>query len=217
MEFALDTIVRALQRKLPAGTPALHAARLIYDWEVDYIQYDTARRDSWFQFGVQSAHKTIRRRAGVCSDMSVLYCTIARRLGLQAQYAHVDVDYRGDRVEHACSVVALPDRALLVDVAYKQFDIAHRAYSIVEEDALTEPLPDAQQPKAPHAAQLRPQHYCPPTRPLGLRETAVACVLLLSTAYFLTGGEPFLKPKKCCEHAHPASPRQEGGKVRPQY
>jgi hypothetical protein len=41
--------------------------------------------------------------------------------------------------------------------------------------------------------------------------------LLLGAAYFLTGGEPCFKPKKRCEHAHPASPRQEGGQARPQY
>lgn len=202
MEYTLDDVVRALQRKLPSGTPALHAARLIYDWETDTIAYDTARRDSWFRFGVQSPEETIRRRAGVCTDMTLLYCTIARRLGLRAHYADVTVDHRSRNVDHVCALVELPPRRLLADVAYKQFDIAHKAYSIIEEETLTEPLPDE--------PAREPQHLPYRPRTLGVPETAAACALLLGAAYFFTHLPVTARPQERPEahpRKYPAEPR----------
>lgn len=65
---------------------------------------------------------------GVCGEMSYLYITLARSIGLRAGYVHVDRDFQNQAVYHACAWVKLNGRDVLADIAYRTFDINHRKY-----------------------------------------------------------------------------------------
>ena len=74
---------------------------------------------------------------GVCGEMSYLYITLARSVGLKAGYVHVYKDYNNKEVNHACAWIKLNGKDVLVDIAYNTFDIGHRGYSkIIDNEAM---------------------------------------------------------------------------------
>jgi tetratricopeptide (TPR) repeat protein len=68
-----------------------------------------------------------------CQDYTFLYVTLARSIGLKANYALVSKDYRGKLVMHACAAVFIDGRALLVDPAYHWFGVPHQEYEILND------------------------------------------------------------------------------------
>ena len=63
---------------------------------------------------------------------------MARVAGLEAHYVHVDVDFQGEKVNHACAIVTIKDRKILVDSTYNTFDIRHQEYNVLsDEEAIT--------------------------------------------------------------------------------
>ena len=65
-------------------------------------------------------------RSARCHDYAILYTALARAAGLEAYYASVSRDYRGDPVYHACSAVILNGKTILVDPRYDWFGIPHQ-------------------------------------------------------------------------------------------
>ncbi len=114
----------------------MQKAKAICDWIVENIVYDhdrireiEERKDDGIP---HHPEVTLEKRMGVCSDMAVLYVSIARKMGLKAYYAHVTVDHKGNNCSHACAVVDLPTGRKLADPAYGKFDIHHKKYTIYE-------------------------------------------------------------------------------------
>jgi len=198
----IDDVVAEISRKTQFSAPPLHRARAIYDWEVAHISYDEERLNRWFGADILHPEETLARGKGICTDMAALYVAIARRMGLPAWYAHVDVDQDEKAVNHACAAVDLSERRLLVDPAYGIFDARHRRYSLVEPDVLREPAPCYGPPPEEHYV---PQHHERPfVESYGhrVRMAVLGTVLILGATYFITKGEPFFN-KKCTvpEHA----------------
>ncbi|MFP4424699.1 MAG: transglutaminase-like domain-containing protein [Candidatus Woesearchaeota archaeon] len=118
-------------------------ARKIFDWFMENIDYDNEKlrnaKEGKFK-SYRNSKEVLKEGMGLCGEMAYLYTTMARYVGLHSNYAIVKVDAHGSNVSHACSAVFLdslddiPDpkkKHILVDPAYKQFDIQHKAYAIL--------------------------------------------------------------------------------------
>ena len=95
-------------------------AKTLFDYVDTKISYGDTKRTN----GIRDSEEVFLTQEGICSELTFLYVAMARSVGLRAGYAHVDVDYAGDKVNHACAVVDL-GRDVLADVAYHKFDVAH--------------------------------------------------------------------------------------------
>jgi transglutaminase-like putative cysteine protease len=133
MNQTLDQVVQELfQRTGPCPSPRTKALR-IYDWITRTIAYDHERKkqiDAGEDDGSPHAPEaTLRKRMGVCSDQAWLYVALARRMGLEAQYAYVELD---GNLGHACAIVDLPEGRVQVDPAYQIFEAHHPRYQILD-------------------------------------------------------------------------------------
>ncbi|RMF06966.1 transglutaminase domain-containing protein [Candidatus Woesearchaeota archaeon] len=105
----------------------LEKARRLYDWVegLEYLPKDGRK--------TRNSIETFQNESGLCLELSYLYIAAARAVGLEATLVHVDVDYKGERVNHACAEVKIGDRRILVDPAYHQFDIHHKEFRRVND------------------------------------------------------------------------------------
>jgi tetratricopeptide (TPR) repeat protein len=68
-----------------------------------------------------------------CQEYAKLYIALARAVGLQAFYVHLEKDYSGEIVYHDCAAVFSGDKALLVDPAYQWFGAPHKEYVVLDD------------------------------------------------------------------------------------
>ncbi|PLX19337.1 MAG: hypothetical protein C0601_02160 [Candidatus Muiribacterium halophilum] len=69
------------------------------------------------------------KRKAKCDELALLYTASCRYLGLESYFVLVDVDVNGEFVAHACSgFIDNKKRFVLVDPAYRIFDVFHRLY-----------------------------------------------------------------------------------------
>ena len=68
-----------------------------------------------------------------CQEFAKLYIVLARAVGLDAFLVHLERDYAGDVVEHACAGVLLEEGALLVDPAYRWFGVRHVSFRFLDD------------------------------------------------------------------------------------
>jgi hypothetical protein len=137
MGTTLETVVKALSRYVIPVAPMADNAKVIYNWITENIEYDNERKksiDDKLDKGLPyEPDVVIGRKKGVCSDMALLYVAIAKEFGIKAHYAHVDIDCKGEDVSHACAAIKTQTgQMILIDPAYRQFDIKHQKYQIVE-------------------------------------------------------------------------------------
>ena len=100
-------------------------ARVIYDWIEQNIKYGKGR------YGYSNSKEVLEQKLGVCGEMAFLYITMVRSVGLDAAFVEVDRDGDGKKVSHACAIVDVGDREILVDPAYHQFDVHHRDWKVL--------------------------------------------------------------------------------------
>jgi len=136
----LASLVNQLSKFIIPAAPAIDKAKTIYDWIVNNIEYDHGRKkaiDDRLDDGVPyHPEVTLSRSRGICSDMTMLYITIAREMGLKVHFADVSVDCKGKNICHACAVVDTQSGRYQVDPAYQQFDARHKKYRIISEPAV---------------------------------------------------------------------------------
>ena len=113
---------RAVTKDCPSDEEK--AKRLFY-YLKSLIHYGDEKRGI---VGYRDSIEVWTTKEGVCGEMSYLYITLARSIGLKAGYVHVDRDFRDEEVNHACAWVKLNNRDVLVDIAYHTFDIKHKRY-----------------------------------------------------------------------------------------
>jgi phenylpropionate dioxygenase-like ring-hydroxylating dioxygenase large terminal subunit len=103
-------------------------AKAIFYWMVGNIKYgrDKKKRE-------RNSIETFYDREGICCDQTVLFMSMARYAGVDADYVKVTRDNRNKKLLHAC-VGINPGRLILVDHAYKEFDVKHRRYEIVSDE-----------------------------------------------------------------------------------
>jgi tetratricopeptide (TPR) repeat protein len=68
-----------------------------------------------------------------CQEYAKLYIALARAVGVNAFYVHLEKDYSGDIVYHDCAAVFIGDKALLVDPAYQWFGAPHKEYVVLDD------------------------------------------------------------------------------------
>jgi hypothetical protein len=134
MPQSLEEVVKTISTHIKPIAPAIDKAKAIYDWILENIEYDNERMaaiDNCIENGIPySPEITLKRRKGICSDLSVLYVAIAREMGLNAHFLDVTVDCNGTEVCHACAMVDVKTRNIQVDISYKLFDARHKTFEI---------------------------------------------------------------------------------------
>ena len=82
-----------------------------------------------------------------CQETARLYLGLARELGIESYYVHLEKDDEGKLVnhDHDCAIVFLKEGAMLVDPTHHGFGVAHQQFKILGDLELT----------AHHAMQLR--------------------------------------------------------------
>ena len=65
-----------------------------------------------------------------CQEYIFLYVALARSVGLGANFTFVDADYHGKVRPHACAVVFINGKGILVDPAYRWFGIPHARFRV---------------------------------------------------------------------------------------
>jgi tetratricopeptide (TPR) repeat protein len=68
-----------------------------------------------------------------CQEYAKLYVALARAVGVQAFYVHLEKDYSGEVVYHDCAAVFAGDKAYLVDPAYQWFGAPHKEYLVLDD------------------------------------------------------------------------------------
>jgi tetratricopeptide (TPR) repeat protein len=68
-----------------------------------------------------------------CQEYAKLYIALARAVGVNAFYVHLERDYSGAIVYHDCAAVFIGDKALLVDPAYQWFGVPHQQFAVLDD------------------------------------------------------------------------------------
>ena len=98
-----------VQRNSPKRASEAHTAQQVYtDWNDPQVDFD-------------------------CDDYAKLYVVMARAVGLDAFLVQVDKNYRGHFVNHACAIVFLEEKAVLVDLTYSWFGVDHQDYWVLDD------------------------------------------------------------------------------------
>lgn len=119
-------LVTIIKSHIPDGATQEQKARIIYDWIEGNIDYKDLRK----YWGYQSSNEVIQNMAGICGEMAFLYIAMARLVNLKSNYASVNEDWYGKKVNHGCAQVDI-GRKVLVDPAYHKYDIKHKQYEIL--------------------------------------------------------------------------------------
>ena len=127
-------LVRTIRKHARKYQGAEAKARAIFDWIERNIEYGTSKRTN----GYKNTKEVLRHKEGVCGEMAFVYITMARCCGLRSAYVSVDVDCRGEDVCHACAIVDVGYRDILVDPAYHAFDVKHRKYEVLTDSGVLE-------------------------------------------------------------------------------
>lgn len=93
---------------------------------------DPTRHDAGTAEEVYSAW-TLPARSFHCQEYTFLYVTLARRAGLRANHAVVTELWDGSRVFHACAIVFVGERGILVDPALRWFGVLHKKFVVVDD------------------------------------------------------------------------------------
>ena len=101
-------------------------AQAIYDWMENNISYGKEKRKN----GYKNSKEVVIDKEGVCGEMAYLYITMARCCGLKSAFVEVNVDVYGNKVNHACAIVDIGHKEILVDPAYHRFDVHHKKYTV---------------------------------------------------------------------------------------
>lgn len=76
------------------------------------------------------------KRFALCLEYAFLFVAMARIAGLKASVVDVRTDENGKNVRspgHACAAVTINGRLILVDPAYKKFDIKHKEFAVLND------------------------------------------------------------------------------------
>jgi transglutaminase-like putative cysteine protease len=129
--FQINQEIVDTSKKITAGQISDNdKAMAIFDWFIKNIKYGRQK----IRMGKKKyrhAAEVYNDREGVCGEMAVLYVAMARSVGLQANYVSVDIDYKGEKVYHACAAFKFKGKYILVDPAYYSFDIKHVDYKVM--------------------------------------------------------------------------------------
>jgi len=113
----------------------------LFLWIHNNINYGKDRRAG--NGAYRRSDEVIKTSEGVCGEDAFLYIVMLRYIGAQARYVLVDVDYKGAKVNHACTRILLP-REFSSDITYHLYDVKsetgndHERFKILSDDEAVE-------------------------------------------------------------------------------
>jgi len=119
-------LVTIIKKHILDGATQEQKARIIYNWIEGNIDYKDLRK----YWGYQNSNEVIQNMAGICGEMTFLYVAMARLVNLKSNYASVNKDCFGKKVNHGCAQVDI-GRKILVDPAYHIYDAKHKQFEIL--------------------------------------------------------------------------------------
>lgn len=129
--FIIDAeLVKVIKKHTRDCATDYDKARAIFDWMDDNIRYGDGKR---YVYRYRNSEEVLKTKEGVCGEMAYLYITMARSIGLTANYVSVSRDCWNKSVHHGCAHVETDRGGIFVDVAYQTFDINHRRYRIISD------------------------------------------------------------------------------------
>lgn len=126
--------VKKLIKEASTYDSKLEKAKVIFNWMNESLSYDHNFKQNSGKY--RTAVEVLRDKKGVCGELSFLYIVLARRSGLKSNYVHVDRDYKGENVNHACAAVNIDENIILVDPANCKFDVKHKGYDVLDDNQL---------------------------------------------------------------------------------
>jgi hypothetical protein len=153
IDYEMATVIN---EKFKSETNEIDRAKAIFDWMVNNIDYDYYKCDmknQGYKQDVSQSKDVFKLKKGVCGEMSYLYVVFARCSGLKANYVYVNRDCYGTNVYHACAGLFIDDphlftergslpqtqnKPILIDIAYKMFDVKHQIYEIYSDKKAVE-------------------------------------------------------------------------------
>jgi hypothetical protein len=129
--FQVNQEIVAVAQKIVEGLVfEEEKARALFDWFVLNIKFGTS---GWKKHkkSMRHAKEIFEDREGVCAEMTILYIAMARAVGLEANYAKIEINNSGKIDRHACAAVKINDKYIYVDSSYNQFDAKHQGYTIM--------------------------------------------------------------------------------------
>jgi|SRR3989344_1228427 len=91
----------------------------ISQWMNKNIEYKSKR----FLVYRKNARQIYNDRRGICGEQSVLYVTMARLAGINANWVSMDQDEYGRKIRHACVSINLDNQRIYVDPTNNEYDI----------------------------------------------------------------------------------------------
>jgi hypothetical protein len=115
-------------------------SKVIFDWMMNNISYGFDYRKKR-RVGYKNSFEVFLDKEGICGEMTYTFIGMGRCVGLKTNYVSVKRDCNNKKVYHACACVFLDNACsefLLVDPAYKTFDINHKDFKILEDSKVIE-------------------------------------------------------------------------------
>lgn len=135
--FQVNSVISETAKKITKGKISDEQKALaIYEWIEKSIQYGNRKLDPKYRY--RTAPEVFHTKEGVCGEMAILYVVMARSVGLKSNFVQVDVDMKGDKVNHACASVSVDGIKKLADPAYHQYDVKHRKYEVISDGRAVE-------------------------------------------------------------------------------
>lgn len=126
MVFGCNGAMQTLADELwsSSGGSSEEYAKTVFDWCIDHLVYQSVHDKQHYKV----ARECFNARTGICGELSMVYIALLRNKGVSADYVHVGVDMSGREVKHACAVVNIGETEVLVDVAYRLYDVGHQEW-----------------------------------------------------------------------------------------
>jgi hypothetical protein len=128
-----DSIKENVIELIKGKDSEVEKAKAIFNWFMGNIKYGEEMKEKKGA-GYFDSIEVFTHKEGICGEMAILYITMARVAGMKVNYISVSKDYKGKEVSHACAGVYINDQLILVDPAYRQFDIKHQEYKLINDE-----------------------------------------------------------------------------------
>jgi hypothetical protein len=110
-------------------------SQLIFEYAVNNILY----QENHDLLHYKVARSVFNSKSAICGEMAIFVNSLLRYKGFPCDFIQVNKDNNSDIVAHACSGLRINDsKYVLIDVAYKTFDIAHQDWTIISDEGLIE-------------------------------------------------------------------------------
>lgn len=137
--FTYDSNLESMVLSLTAGKSKEEAFEALTNWVSHNVAYDhdlskklgELEKKGYLNYGepgLRDSLEVFNQRKGICCESSYLLVTMARIVGVNAEFVRVSEDLDGDRINHACAGAEINGKYILADPVYKKFDITHRKF-----------------------------------------------------------------------------------------